>query len=200
MIGELKPLWDRVFTLLAILSLWWAVPFWWVWVWWCCLPLWSPCRLNCSSLFWWMAGICWCKNLWRASIKAQYLQENDISFEIHYPLFDATILKQGAQLIHFQPKGGDSLLWSAELSTLKKARLFGVAFLCAGHGLEKRALLLMDLPVSLCEISPSALKMKRACNWCLNYLTRLVHALFGLIRFVRNSRWHWEKMSNSLYM
>lgn len=71
-----------------------------------------------------MAGICWFKNLWRASIKAQYLQENDISFEIHHPLFDATILKQGAQLIHFQPKGGEPLLWSAELSTFEKGKAF----------------------------------------------------------------------------
>ena len=48
----------------------------------------------------------------------------EMGFELHHPLFDATILKQGAQLIHFQPKGGESLLWSAELSTFEKGKAF----------------------------------------------------------------------------
>lgn len=71
-----------------------------------------------------MVGIFWFKNSWRASINAQYLQSNDISFEIHHPLFDAIVLKQGAQLVHFQPKGSEPLLWSAELSTFEKGKAF----------------------------------------------------------------------------
>lgn len=47
-----------------------------------------------------------------------------IGFELHHPLFDAFILKQGAQLIHFQPKGGEPLLWSAFLSTFEKGKAF----------------------------------------------------------------------------
>ena len=45
-------------------------------------------------------------------------------FELHHPLFDAFILKQGAQLIHFQPKGSEPLLWSASLSTFEKGKAF----------------------------------------------------------------------------
>jgi len=45
-------------------------------------------------------------------------------FHLHHPLFDAIILKQGAQLIHFQPKGEKALLWSAEFSTFQKGKAF----------------------------------------------------------------------------
>lgn len=48
----------------------------------------------------------------------------DMFIYLHHPLFDATILRQGAQLIHFQPKGGEPLLWSAELSTFEKGKAF----------------------------------------------------------------------------
>lgn len=40
-----------------------------------------------------------------------------MSIEIKHPLFNATILKQGAQLIHFQPVGLQPFFWSANLST-----------------------------------------------------------------------------------
>jgi glucose-6-phosphate 1-epimerase len=71
-----------------------------------------------------MDGICWCNDLWRASINAQYLTQNDLFYEIRHPLFDATILMQGAQLIHFQPKGGEPFFWSAKRSTLQKGKAF----------------------------------------------------------------------------
>lgn len=48
----------------------------------------------------------------------------EIGFELHHPSFDAFILKQGAQLIHFQPKGAEPLLWSASLSTFEKGKAF----------------------------------------------------------------------------
>lgn len=62
--------------------------------------------------------------MWRASINAQYITITEIGFELHHPLFDAIILKQGAQLIHFQSKGGLPLLWSASLSTFEKGKAF----------------------------------------------------------------------------
>lgn len=71
-----------------------------------------------------MVGICWCKNSWRVSISASYVTHTPLGLELHHPLFDATILKQGAQLIHFQPKGGRALLWSAELCTFEKGKAF----------------------------------------------------------------------------
>jgi len=71
-----------------------------------------------------MVGICWCKNLWRASINTHFLTRTEIGFELHHPLFDAIILKQGAQLIHFQPKGGLPLLWSASLATFEQGKAF----------------------------------------------------------------------------
>ena len=71
-----------------------------------------------------MGGICWCNDLWRVSINAQYLISNDLFFEIHHPLFDAILLKQGAQLIHFQPKGGEPFFWSAKRSTFQKGKAF----------------------------------------------------------------------------
>lgn len=37
--------------------------------------------------------------------------------EIKHPLFQASILEQGAQIIHFQPAGAQPFLWSADLST-----------------------------------------------------------------------------------
>lgn len=40
-----------------------------------------------------------------------------VSIEINHPLFNATIFKQGAQLIHFQPVGSEPFFWSANLST-----------------------------------------------------------------------------------
>lgn len=71
-----------------------------------------------------MVGIFWCKNSWRVSINAHSIKNTEIGFELHHPLFDATILRQGAQLIHFQPKGGKPLFWSAELSTFEKGKAF----------------------------------------------------------------------------
>jgi len=71
-----------------------------------------------------MDGTYWFKNSWRVSINSKYITTTEIGFELHHPLFDATILKQGAQLIHFQPKGSDPLLWSAELSTFEKGKAF----------------------------------------------------------------------------
>ncbi|WP_052433534.1 D-hexose-6-phosphate mutarotase [Sulfurospirillum arsenophilum] len=71
-----------------------------------------------------MVGICWCKNSWRASINAHSIKNTAIGFELHHPLFDATVLRQGAQLIHFQLKGGEPLFWSAELSTFEKGKAF----------------------------------------------------------------------------
>jgi len=71
-----------------------------------------------------MDGICWCNDLWRASINAQYLTQNDLFLEIYHPLFDAILLKQGAQLIHFQPKGGEPFFWSAKRSTFQKSKAF----------------------------------------------------------------------------
>lgn len=71
-----------------------------------------------------MVGIYWYKNLWRASINAQYIAITEIGFELHHPLFDAFILKQGAQLIHFQPRGSEPLLWSASLATFEKGKAF----------------------------------------------------------------------------
>ena len=71
-----------------------------------------------------MVGICWCKNSWRASINAHSIKKTEIGFELSHPLFDAIILKQGAQLIHFQPKGGEPLLWSASLATFEKGKAF----------------------------------------------------------------------------
>lgn len=38
--------------------------------------------------------------------------------------FSATILMQGAQLIHFQPTGGKPLLWSAKPSTFESGKAF----------------------------------------------------------------------------
>jgi len=49
---------------------------------------------------------------------------NSMSIHLHHPLFDAIILRQGAQLIHFQPKGEKALLWFAALSTFKKGKAF----------------------------------------------------------------------------
>jgi len=71
-----------------------------------------------------MVGIYWCKDLWRASINTHYLTQNEISLELHHPLFDATILMQGAQLIQFQPKGEEPFFWCAELSTFQKGKAF----------------------------------------------------------------------------
>lgn len=48
----------------------------------------------------------------------------DMFIYLTHPLFDATILRQGAQLIHFQPKGREPLLWSAALSTFEKGKAF----------------------------------------------------------------------------
>lgn len=62
--------------------------------------------------------------MWRVSINAPYIKNTAIGFELHHPLFDATILRQGAQLIHFQPKDGEPLFWSAELSTFEKGKAF----------------------------------------------------------------------------
>jgi glucose-6-phosphate 1-epimerase len=71
-----------------------------------------------------MVGICWYKNSWRVSINAQYIKKTAIGFELDHPLFDAIILKQGAQLIHFQPKGGSALFWKADLSTFEAGKAF----------------------------------------------------------------------------
>lgn len=71
-----------------------------------------------------MVGIYWCKNSWRASINTHFLTTTEIGFELRHPLFDAIILKQGAQLIHFQPKGSEPLLWSASRSTFEKGKAF----------------------------------------------------------------------------
>ncbi len=71
-----------------------------------------------------MDGIYWYNDWWRASINVQYLTQNDLFCEIHHPLFDATILIQGAQLIHFQPKDGKPFLWSAKRSTFQKGKAF----------------------------------------------------------------------------
>lgn len=73
-----------------------------------------------------MVGIYWYKNLWRVSINTNtyFLTTTKIGFELHHPLFDAFILKQGAQLIHFQPKGEMPLLWSASLSTYEEGKAF----------------------------------------------------------------------------
>jgi len=49
---------------------------------------------------------------------------NEQFFHIHHSLFDAIILRQGAQLIHFQPKYGEPLLWSSALSTFEKGKPF----------------------------------------------------------------------------
>ena len=43
---------------------------------------------------------------------------------IEHPNFSAAILKQGAQLIHFQPTGKAPFLWSAELSTYSDGKPF----------------------------------------------------------------------------
>ncbi|ARU48621.1 D-hexose-6-phosphate mutarotase [Sulfurospirillum diekertiae] len=71
-----------------------------------------------------MVGTYWYKNSWRASINTHYLTTTALGFELHHPLFDATILKQGAQLIHFQPKEGEPLFWCADLSTFEKGKAF----------------------------------------------------------------------------
>ena len=71
-----------------------------------------------------MVGIYWYNDLWRASTNVQYLTTTPLGFELHHPLFDATILKQGAQLIAFQPKGKEPLFWSAERSTFQKGKAF----------------------------------------------------------------------------
>ena len=73
---------------------------------------------------WWTVGICSFKDWWRASINARYLSAFELGFTLHHPLFDAIILTQGAQLIHFQPKGAEPFLWSAELSTFQKGKAF----------------------------------------------------------------------------
>lgn len=63
--------------------------------------------------------------MWRVFINHSfYIIPTKIGFELHHPLFDATILKQGAQLVHFQPKGEDPLLWSALLSTFETGKAF----------------------------------------------------------------------------
>ncbi|MDD3344046.1 MAG: D-hexose-6-phosphate mutarotase [Sulfurospirillaceae bacterium] len=49
---------------------------------------------------------------------------SEMFITLDHPLFDAIVLRQGAQLIHFQPKGGEPLLWSAELSTFEKGKAF----------------------------------------------------------------------------
>ena len=49
---------------------------------------------------------------------------SDMFFHVNHPLFDAIILRQGAQLIHFQPKGDGPILWSAKLSTFEKGKAF----------------------------------------------------------------------------
>lgn len=71
-----------------------------------------------------MVGISWCKNWWRVSISTPYITLTPLGFELRHPLFDATILKQGAQLIAFQPKKGKPLLWSADISTFEKGKAF----------------------------------------------------------------------------
>lgn len=43
---------------------------------------------------------------------------------LHHPLFEAKVLTQGAQLIHFQAKGEEPLLWSAKLETFEKGKAF----------------------------------------------------------------------------
>lgn len=49
---------------------------------------------------------------------------NEILVNIQHRDFNAIILKQGAQLIHFQPTGSNPLFWSAQLSTFEKGRAF----------------------------------------------------------------------------
>lgn len=48
----------------------------------------------------------------------------DSFISLSHPLFDAIILRQGAQLIHFQPKNVSPFLWSAKLSTFEKGKAF----------------------------------------------------------------------------
>ena len=43
---------------------------------------------------------------------------------LKHPLFDATILRQGAQLIHFQPHGKKPFLWHADVTTYQKGKAF----------------------------------------------------------------------------
>ncbi len=49
---------------------------------------------------------------------------NDMFLSITHPLFDAIILRQGAQLVHFKPVNKESVLWSAEFCTFEKGKAF----------------------------------------------------------------------------
>ena len=49
---------------------------------------------------------------------------SDAFIFLSHPLFEATVLKQGAQLIQFQPKGEKPFFWHADFSTFQKGKAF----------------------------------------------------------------------------
>lgn len=50
--------------------------------------------------------------------------KNPDILDISHPLFDAKVLLQGAQLIHFQPKNSSPLLWSTDLEFYQDGKPF----------------------------------------------------------------------------
>lgn len=59
--------------------------------------------------------------------------------EIDHPLFSAKVLFQGAQIIHFQPKGNQPFLWSTDLSFYEESKPFrgGIPICWPWFGKEK---------------------------------------------------------------
>ncbi len=53
-----------------------------------------------------------------------YIHDAQNTIHINHPLCTATILKQGAQLISWSPKGLTEVLWSADIDTYNKGNAF----------------------------------------------------------------------------
>lgn len=67
--------------------------------------------------------------------------------EIEHELFDAKILLQGAQIVHFQLKNKQKLFWHTDFSFYKEGEPFRGGSPSVGHGLVKKNHLPMVLLV-----------------------------------------------------
>jgi len=107
---------------------------------------------------------------------------NEILVNIQHRDFNAIILKQGAQLIHFQPTGSNPLFWSAQLSTFEKGRAFrGGIPICwpwfgksqfPSHGFAR----IMDWTLSKRIDTDDRIILTHG-----NYMIRSKHVKYGLI-------------------